>query len=341
MLIYKKVCISGMTGVSDENLNSYKTKVEERCPGAQVDILSKDILSEEEVIQQMQGYDILMSGFQTMTEKAYANTDLKAFVACSIGIDFANIKEATKHGVVVANNPTYCTEEVAEHTVALVLACARNVVKMSNAVREGKWGFPVIAPQYRFKGSTVGLYGFGRISRMLAEKLSGFGVNIIASDPFITQEQVGDTGVTMVSFDELLERSDYISLHAPLTESTKGIFNKEVFSRMKTSACIINAARGPLINQPDLYDALTQGKIRAAALDVIENEPPTDEDKKLLSLPNVICTGHTGFYSVQALEDQNNLTVDNIVRVLNGQLPQNIVNRDVIEKISWYNTKSN
>lgn len=336
MLKFKKVCISGMTGVSDENLYSYKEKVEALYPGASVDILSKDILSEEEAIKLMRGYDILMSGFQIMTDKAYEKTGLKAFVACSIGFDFANVEAATKHGVVVSNNPQYCTAEVAEHSAALILACSRNVVKMSNAVRSGKWGFPVIAPQYRFEGSTVGLYGFGRIPRILAQKLSAFGVKIIACDPYVTQEMVDETGVTMVSFDELLSMSDYISLHSPLTKDTKGIFNEEAFNKMKTSACVINTARGPLINQDDLYTALLEGKIRAAALDVLESEPPTEKERKLIELPNVICTGHTGFYSEDALLKQNSLTVENIGRVLRGELPQNIVNKEVLDKIDWH-----
>jgi len=325
-----------MKGVSDENLYSYKERVEALYPGSHVDILSKDILSEDEAIELMQGYDVLMSGYQEMTDLIYQKTNLVAFITCSIGYDFANVEAATKNGVIVANNPRYCTTEVAEHSAALILACARNVVKMSNAVHEGKWGFPVISPQYRFEGSTVGLFGFGRIPRLLAKKLSGFGVRIIAYDPYVTQEAADGTGVTMVSFDELLAQSDYISLHSPLKEDTKGIFNAEVFGKMKPNACLINTARGLLVNQDDLYDALLKGKIRAAALDVIENEPPTEKDRKLLELPNVICTGHTGFYSEDSLQNQNDLTVKNIGRVLRGELPENIVNKEVLEKVDWY-----
>ena len=335
MLKYNKVCISGMIGVSDENLYSYKEKVETRCPGAQVDILTKEILSEDDAIRLMQGYDVLMSGYQEMTKKIYDQTDLKAFIVCSIGYNFVNLEEATKHGVVVANNPAYCVSEVAEHICAMILSLGRHIFVMGNAVKEGKWGFPTIAPQFRFSDSTVGFYGFGRIPKEAVRKLSGFGCRLITHDPYIDPAVAKAMGTETVSFDELAEQSDYLVVQVPLMPSTYGVFNADVFRKMKKTAFLINTARGQLVVQEDLYNALVNGEIAGVGLDVLENEPPKEEDRKLIALPNVICTGHTGFYSVESLENQNELTVANIIRVLNGELPENIVNREVLDKISW------
>ena len=202
-------------------------------------------------------------------------------------------------------------------------------------VKGGSWGFPILVPQNSFKGSTVGLYGFGNIPRLIAKKLSGFEVKLISADPFVKQTDAAPYGVTMVSFDELLEQSDYICVQAPLLESTRGAFNAAAFSKMKRTAFIINTARGPLINQDDLYTALTTGMIKGAALDVLEHEPPLEEDRKIVALPNVVCTGHSGFYSVESFANQEKLTVDNLVRVLNGQLPNNIVNKEILDRIDW------
>ncbi len=324
-----------MTGVPDTTLDAYKEKVEERCPGAQLDILTKDNLTEVEAIEQMKGYDAIMSGFQPMTERIYAETDLKAFIACSIGYDFTNVEAATKHHVVVTNNPSYCFNEVAEHVCALILACNRGIVKMDRAVRDGQWGFPLLAPQFTLKGSTIAFFGYGRISRAAAKKLSGFDVNVIAYDPYVNEEDVKDDDVTLVTFEELVAQGDYIVIQALLNEETEGIFNAEVFKKMKDTAYLINTARGPLVNQKDLYEALENGDIRGAALDVLAHEPLGEEEKKLVALPNVICTGHSAFYSEESLALQTELTVDNIVRFLKGEKLHHIVNPEVLEHIDW------
>ena len=329
------VGISGMTGVSEATLEEYGRLVSAAVPDARVDVLSKDVLPEEEIIKKLQGYEVLMSGFQPMTEKAYAETGLKAYCACSIGFDFTNPPAASKHDVVVTNNPEYCVEEVAEHAVALILNCARQIYKMGPLVKGGHWGFPVLRPLSRFKGSTVGLYGFGRIPRLIARKLSGFEVNIITCDPFISAAQAEEGGARLVDFEEMIRLSDYISLHAPLMDSTKGIFNEEVFRKMKDSAYLINTARGPIVDQEALYRALTEGWIKGAGLDVLENEPPKDADRKIIELPNVTVTGHSAFYSDESLANQTVLTAENIVRVLKGEMPRNVVNRDVLDRVDW------
>lgn len=334
----KKIAICGMPGITPETLNEYVRVIAAKNDTAQVDLIAPGILPEDELIEKLQGYDILMSGFQPMSDKAYAETKLMAYCACSIGVDFTNHQGATKHGVLVTHNPEYCIDEVAEHVVAFMLDCARGLYKMVPYVKSGNWGFPYLKPLHRFKGSTIGLYGFGRIPRMVAQKLAGFEVNIITCDPYVTPEQAQAGGAKLVSFDELIATSDFISIHAPLTPETQGCINASVFRKMRKNAFIINSARGPVINQEDLYEALQSGLIKGAALDVMTIEPPQEMEKKLIALPNVIVTGHSAFYSDEALELQIKLTAEEIERVLQGQMPKNIVNRTVLDRITWIKT---
>lgn len=321
-----KVAIIGMTGVPSATLEQYKTNIEAAIKGAEVEIISVPVLPEDELIEKLQGFDILMSGFQPMTEKAYKETNLKAYCACSIGVDFTNAPIAKKYGVIVTNNPAYCIDEVAEHTVALMLEMARGLYKMIPYIKEGNWGFQCLKPLNRFKGSTIGFMGLGRIPRAAIKKLQGFEVNIIAYDPYVKQEDVIDLNVKMVDFNELIEKSDFISIHAPLTKTTEGIFNKNVFEKMKDSAYIINSARGQLINQEDLYEALINNQIKGAALDVLSKEPPQEMEKKLIALPNVVATSHSGFYSDQSMQVQTILTCEEIVRILKDEKPKHQVN---------------
>ncbi|MDR1045386.1 MAG: C-terminal binding protein [Candidatus Adiutrix sp.] len=329
------VGISGMTGVSEATLEEYGRLVSKACPEARVDILSRDVLPEEEIIRKLQGYEVLMSGFQPMTEKAYAETGLRAYCACSIGFDFTNPRAASRHQVLVTNNPEYCVAEVAEHAVALILNCARGIYKMGPLVKGGHWGFPALRPLSRFAGSTVGLYGFGRIPRLIARRLAGFEVDIVTCDPFVSAAQAEAGGARLVDFEELIRASDYLSLHAPLTEATRGVFSEPVFRKMKATAYLINTARGPIVDQEALYRALAEGWIKGAGLDVLENEPPTDRDRRIIELPNVTVTGHSAFYSDESLARQTVLTAENIVRVLKGERPENVVNPEVLELVDW------
>lgn len=331
----KRVVISGMTGMSEETLAEYQKNIEQEYRAAEVVVASIPPLPEKEIIEALQGADILLSGFQPMSDRAYAETRLTAYCACSIGFDFTNPGGATKQGVIVTNNPAYCVDEVAEHTVALLLHCARGLYKMIPYVKEGNWGFKHLRPVNRLAGSIVGLYGFGRIPRAIAKKLSGFEVKVIACDPFVSQEQADEYNVRMVDFEEMVGSSDFISIHAPLIPATKGIFNEAVFRKMKPSAFIINTARGPIIEQEALYKALRENRIKGAALDVLENEPPRETDRKIVELPNVVVTGHTAFYSDQSLEEQLRQTTEEVGRVLREERPRNIVNKDVLNKISW------
>lgn len=246
-----------------------------------------------------------------------------------IGVDNVDIGAATAAGIVVTKVPDYCIDEVSDHAMALLLALVRKVPFSTARVHAGEWSMPSVVPIHRLRGSTLGLVGFGRIPQLVAPKARSFGVNVIASDPFVPKEVMAQAGVAPVTLDELIERSDYVSIHAPLTSETRHLFNADVFRRMKPTAYLINTARGPLVDEHALVDALAAGRIAGAALDVVEQEPPAP-GSPLLTCANLILTPHTGFYSEESLVDLQTKATEEVVRVLGGQAPLNPVNPEVL-----------
>ncbi|NLK73213.1 MAG: C-terminal binding protein [Clostridiales bacterium] len=333
-MIRKKVVLTGMW-VDDERVEKLKQYILDEYPQADIKWLTQLPLPEEKIIEECREAEVLVAGHQEMTDKAYKELNLKAYCALSTGFNAANPDAATCNGILVTNVPDYCVDEVSVHTLMLMLACVRGINKLIPYVKGGNWGIEPIKPITRFEGCTIGLLGFGRIPRKVAKKLSGFDVNIIANDPYVKQDEADQYRVEMVSFEELVEKSDILSIHAPLLPTTKYIINEEVFKRMKPTSYIINTSRGPLIDQEALYLALSEGWIRGAGLDVLENEPPKEEDRKIIDLPNVIVSGHSGFYSEEALEDQLKLVSQEVGRVLRGEMPKNVVNKEVLNKIDW------
>jgi D-3-phosphoglycerate dehydrogenase len=177
-----------------------------------------------------------------------------------------------------------------------------------------------VAPIHRLKGQTLGLVGFGNIPRALVPKANAFGLRVLAFDPFVAPDVLASFGAKGVSFDELLGSSDFVSIHAPLTPQTRGLFSTATFNKMKTGAQIINTARGPIIDEKALIEALDSGRLGGAALDVLETEPPP-KDSLLTGRPNVVLTPHTAFYSVEALEELQIKCATDVARVLSGQPP--------------------
>jgi D-3-phosphoglycerate dehydrogenase len=249
-----------------------------------------------------------------------------------IGVDNVDIEAATRANIVVTKVPDYCIDEVSDHSLGLLLALARKIPFSNQMSHAGEWKMPAVAPLYRLKGRTLGLVGFGQIPRMLAPKAQALGLQVIAYDPFISEEDMASVGVRQVELDELLEVSDYISVHAPLTPDTHHMFNREAFQRMKPTALLINTARGPLVDGQALAEALDEGLIAGAALDVLEQEPPP-ADFALLGRSDVILTPHTGFYSVESLEDLQTKAAQEVVRVLRGEKPRSPVNPEVLGSV--------
>ena len=247
-----------------------------------------------------------------------------------IGVDNVDIAAATSAGIVVTKVPDYCIDEVSDHAMALLLALVRKIPFANRRAHAGKWEMSAVVPIHRLRGTTLGLAGFGRIPQLVAPKAQAFGLKVISNDPYIPKEVMARVGVESVTFEELLERSDYISVHAPLTPETHHLFNADAFRKMKPSAYLINTARGPLVDAQALADALDAGQLAGAALDVLPQEPPP-QDSRLFGRDNVILTPHTGFYSEESLVDLQVKASEEVARVLTGQTPRNPVNPEVLQ----------
>jgi len=226
----------------------------------------------------------------------------KAIGRFGLGVDNIDLHATKELGIAVNYVPDYCLREVSDHAMALLLALARKVAFSNKLVQSGRWEVPPIVPLRRLEGQVLGLIGFGNIPRTLAPKAKAFGLHVLTHDPYVSQEVLAAAGVEGVSFDELLGRSDFISVHAPLLPATRGLMNASAFAKMKHRAFLINTARGPLVDEAALVAALDSGHLGGAALDVVATEPLA-KDSPLLGRDNVILTPHTAFYSVEALEE--------------------------------------
>jgi D-3-phosphoglycerate dehydrogenase len=243
-----------------------------------------------------------------------------------IGVDMVDLDAATAHGIIVANVPDFCIEEVSTHTLAFMLSLNRHVWQHNAHVKSGKWGgVPGGAPT-RLSSQTLGVVALGNIGREVARKASALGVKVLAYDPYIKPEVAQALGVELVGLEDLLRCSDYVSLHCPLVPETRHLIGAAQLALMKPTAYLINMARGPVVDQSALYQALTAGTIRGAALDVLEQEPPSPDDP-LLKLDNVIITPHAASWTAEAGAQLRRDTAANVVTFLQGQLPRSIVNR--------------
>jgi D-3-phosphoglycerate dehydrogenase / 2-oxoglutarate reductase len=248
----------------------------------------------------------------------------KIIARYGIGVDTIDLKAATEAGIIVTNNPTYCIEEVAEHTMALLLSAARKIAFYDRQVRAGQWAVPPGKPMYRLSGSTLGLIGFGNIARQVAVRAAAFGMNVVFADPFIKQGQFKEPG-TKVELDDLLKQSDYISLHPPLTPNTRQMINDDAFAKMKPTAVLVNCARGPIVDTNALVRALDAKKIMGCALDTTDPEP-LPNPHPLRDRDNVIINPHAAWYSEQAMVGLQAGAPNEVKRVLSGQWPINVVN---------------
>jgi D-3-phosphoglycerate dehydrogenase len=242
-------------------------------------------------------------------------------------VDTIDLEAATAAGIIVTNNPTYCIEEVAEHTMALLLSAARKITFYDRQVRAGTWAVPPGKPMFRLAGSTLGLVGFGNISRAVAVRAAAFGMKVLYADPFVKQGQFDVPG-TKVELNDLLKQADYVSLHAPLMPQTRKMMNDETFGLMKPKAVLINCGRGPLIDTDALVRALDAKKIGGCAVDTTDPEP-LPNPHPLRGRENVIINPHAAWYSEQAMVGLQEGAPNEVRRVLSGEWPINVVNKAV------------
>ena len=247
-----------------------------------------------------------------------------------IGLDHVDLGAATERGIVVTHTPTYCTDEVADHALTLLLCLWRKVIPLREAVRAGRWDYNVADPLVRIRGRVLGVVGLGRIGRNLAAKASALGFAVVGHDPFLPAAQWRQLAVEPCDLATLLGRADAVSLHAPLTPETGHLIGRRELGLMKPGAFLINTSRGRLVDGAALVDALERGHLAGAALDVLEREPP-DPDDPLLRMPNVIVTPHAAFYSRESLEAVQVEAAEAVAAVLGGGRPAVVANPAVLE----------
>jgi D-3-phosphoglycerate dehydrogenase len=283
----------------------------------------------EEFIAQAADCDALLNTYAgPITAEVMAKMPKCRIIArYGIGVDTIDLDAATQAGIIVTNNPSYCIEEVAEHTMALLLTSARKIAFYDREVRAGRWAVPPGKPLYRIAGRTLGLVGFGNIARQVAVRAVAFGMHIVYADPFIAEGQFDAPGKKM-ELQDMLREADFVSLHPPLTTRTRKMISDEAFSCMKPSAVLVNCARGPIVDTEALVRALDAKKIAGCALDTTDPEPLPDPHP-LRGRDNVILNPHVAWYSEQALVGLQAGAPSEVKRVLSGEWPVNVVNRAV------------
>ena len=252
----------------------------------------------------------------------------------SVGVDMVDIEAATRAGIVVTNVPDVFIEEVADHALMLLLGCARQMKTMNRMAAEGQWwsGRPLLNHTPRLMGQTLGLFAYGNVARCTARRAKAFGMHVIANDPYVSELTISDDGVEPVSRDELLARSDVISVHAPHNEETHHAFSADAFDKMKPSSIIINTARGPIIDEQALIDALETGTIAGAGLDVLEQEPPSN-DNPLLQMENVLVSPHVASATTRMRPETRRRVGREVALVLRNKWPMSCVNPTVLPRV--------
>src|SRR5690625_667895 len=297
-------------------------------------------LSAAELVNGIGEFDGLLVRSQTQVTREVIEKghNLKVIGRAGVGVDNIDLDAATENGIVVVNAPDGNTNSAAEHTMAMIMALARNIPQAYLSIKNKKWDRKsYVGVELRDK--TLGIVGLGRIGAEVARRAKGQRMNVIAYDPFFSEEKAEAMGIGYGTLDEVLEAGDFITVHTPLLKETYHIINKEAFAKMKDGVRIINCARGGIINEDDLYDAIVGGKVAGAALDVFEEEPAIDH--KVLGLKEVIATPHLGASTVEAQESVAIDVSHDVVRVLSGGLARNPVNipsvpREVMRKIEPY-----
>ncbi|MBN2255081.1 MAG: phosphoglycerate dehydrogenase [Deltaproteobacteria bacterium] len=280
----KKVLVSDT--LAKEGIEIFKN-----AEGIEVDVITN--LTPEELAGIIGNYDglAIRSASKVTAEIVEKAKNLKVIGRAGIGLDNVDVPAASKRGIVVMNTPGGNTITTAEHAISMMLSLARKIPQATSSMKSGKW------EKKKFMGTevynkTLGIIGIGRVGSIVANRAQGLGMNVLAYDPFISPEAAGKMGIQLGSFDDVLQQSDFISIHSPLTNETRNIIDSEAIAKMKNGAIVVNCARGGIVNEKDLYDALISGKLAGAALDVFEEEPTKNTD--LISLDNVICTPHLG-----------------------------------------------
>ncbi len=303
--------------------------VEHEILGDLADIVPLQVTDPERFFPEAEDCDALLNTYAgPITADVMARMpDCRLIARYGIGVDTIDLDAATEAGIIVTNNPTYCIEEVAEHTIAMLLAAARKVAFYDRLVRQGRWEVPPGKPMFRLAESTIGLVGYGNIARRVANAAAGLRMRVLFSDPFVESGQFETPG-EKVELPELLKESDFVCIHAPLLPQTRHMISADAFAQMKDTAVLVNCSRGPIVDTDALVKALDEQSIAGCALDTTDPEPLTD-DHPLRGRDNVLINPHVAWYSEQAMTGLQAGAPNEVRRVLEGEWPVNVVNKAV------------
>ena len=286
---------------------------------------------ESTLIELAADVDAIMTCFAQVTANVVkAAKNCMVISRYGVGVDNIAVSTATEQGIPVTYVPDYCVDEVSDHVMALLLTWNRQIVFYDKVAKMGDWGGSVSpVPLRRLRGKNLGVIGLGRIGLAVAGKAQALGINVLGYDPYISGNTAAMDNIAITSLEDLLEQGDYISVHTPLNDNTRGLIGKNELSRMKPTCYLVNCARGPIVDEMALYQALLSGAIAGAGLDVMEDTEPR-ADNPLFELANVIVTPHVAFLSNESVNELEVRTAQATKNVLLGQMPEFLVNPEVL-----------
>jgi D-3-phosphoglycerate dehydrogenase len=290
------------------------------------ELVLEQVHEEGDLIRLCREADDFITQYAVFSRKVLENLPkCKVISRYGVGVDSVDLRAATDLGIIVTNVPDYCMDEVADQTVSMLLALIRKTVFFDKQVKAGLWDFRTGVPMHRIRGKTLGLIGCGKIGLEVARRISGFGVGVIAFDPYIAK---APGGIELKDYDSVLKDSDFISIHCPLNQSTRHLVGDREFRKMEKRPIVINTSGGPIVDEEALIRALELDLISGVGLDVLEKEPP-GSDHPLLSRNNVVLSPHISFYSVESISELKRRTAKNVVDALTAKWPASVVNSDV------------
>jgi D-3-phosphoglycerate dehydrogenase len=288
-----------------------------REAGFETVMLQRVPLNEDDTIEALEGMSAVIAGSEPYTERVFSRLpDLRIISRSGVGYDRVDVAAAERAGVTVSITPNGNFEAVAEHVFALLLGLTRSIVRNDRETRGGHWPKTPLVP---IRKKTIGIIGLGRIGRRVARHSLAFGMKVLGTDPIASQDGLREQGIEVTTFEDLLARADFVTLHLPMMPATQGIIDRSALARMKPGAFLINTARGGLVVEADLVEALRTGRLAGAGLDVLADEPPL-ADNPLLALDNVVISPHVAATDSQAIEDMGNEAAQNIIDFFEGRL---------------------